>query len=130
MKPQSLKWIIIVVAAILIFLNSAVYRNPAIIFSRRQAFEDILSDEVKDIYHGLGGPGAEVIIISRKYGFQDYNPGCVDTRDKGEEAYQEIIEKYLDERNGMDWRSKYRSEVQDLHQYQDSMRKLQSSYAK
>ncbi|MGH1384140.1 hypothetical protein [Kordia sp.] len=57
--------------------------------------------------------GVPCIGLKEKYGFHESNVGCVLTRPtiRGIEAYNAEIEKYLNKRNGKNWREKYQAEM-------------------
>ncbi|WP_053970083.1 hypothetical protein [Mangrovimonas sp. ST2L15] len=60
--------------------------------------------------------GVPCIGLKEKYGFHESNVGCVVTAPQlhGIEAYNTEIEKYLNNRNGKDWREKYEAEMDSL----------------
>ncbi|MFY7669580.1 hypothetical protein ACOSP6_00695 [Tenacibaculum sp. MEBiC06402] len=60
--------------------------------------------------------GVPVISLNEKYGFHQTNIGCIVTRAqlRGIESYNTEIEKYLNNRNGKDWRKKYQAELDYL----------------
>ena len=60
--------------------------------------------------------GVPCIGIKEKYGFHESNIGCLVTEPqiRGIESYNAQIEKYLEERNGKDWRKKYQTEIDSL----------------
>jgi len=57
--------------------------------------------------------GVPCIGLKEKYGFHESNVGCILTGPtiRGIEAYNAEIEKYLNKRNGKDWRNKYQTEM-------------------
>jgi len=57
--------------------------------------------------------GVPCIGLKEKYGFHESNVGCVLTGPTIREidAYNAEIEKYLNKRNGKDWRKKYQVEL-------------------
>ena len=93
--------------------------------NRKQAFKDIMTNHVKFVHFGMGGATKEVEAINRKYGFKDYNLGCLIYKDKRIEEYQTIIDAYLKWRNGLNWKEKYYKELEVLYNYQDSAYKNQ-----
>lgn len=54
--------------------------------------------------------------LKEKYGFHESNVGCsvTDPLLRGIDAYNTEIEKYLDKRNGKDWRYKFEKELDSL----------------
>jgi hypothetical protein len=56
-------------------------------------------------------PDSIVSVIYRKYGFRYGNIGCDPT---GIEAHNEIIEEYLDKRNGKDWKNRMYKELNEI----------------
>jgi len=60
--------------------------------------------------------GVPCIGLKEKYGFHESNVGCVLTGPtiRGINAYNAEIEKYLNKRNGEDWREKYQAELDSL----------------
>ena len=60
--------------------------------------------------------GVPCIGLKEKYGFHESNVGCVLTGPtiRGIDAYNAEIEKYLNKRNGEDWRKKYQAELDSL----------------
>lgn len=60
--------------------------------------------------------GVPCIGLKEKYGFHESNVGCIVTAPqlRGIDAYNAEIEKYLNKRNGKDWRKKYEAEMDSL----------------
>ncbi len=60
--------------------------------------------------------GVPCIGLKEKYGFHESNVGCIlnGPTIRGIEAYNAEIEKYLNKRNGEDWRKKYQAELDSL----------------
>lgn len=56
--------------------------------------------------------GVPCIGLKEKYGFHESNVDCLLTEPtiRGIDAYNEEIERYLEERNGTNWREKYQAE--------------------
>jgi len=54
--------------------------------------------------------------IRKKYGFSRSNAGCVVTTDliRGISIYDDIVESYLNKRNGHDWRLRYEREIDSV----------------
>jgi len=63
--------------------------------------------------------GVPCIGLKETYGFHESNIGCVVTgpQIRGINAYNAQIEKYLNKRNGKDWREKYQTELDSLIKY-------------
>ena len=57
--------------------------------------------------------GVPCIGLKEKYGFHEHYTSCAQTGPtiRGIKAYNAEIEKYLNKRNGMDWREKYQAEM-------------------
>jgi len=57
--------------------------------------------------------GVPCIGLKEKYGFHEHYTSCVQTGPtiRGIKAYTAGIEKYLNKRNGKDWRKKYQAEL-------------------
>ena len=60
--------------------------------------------------------GVPCIGLKEKYGFKESNVGCTVTGPqlRGIKAYNAEIEKYLNKRNGKNWREKYQLEMDFL----------------
>ncbi|WP_298545664.1 hypothetical protein [uncultured Aquimarina sp.] len=60
--------------------------------------------------------GVPCIGLNEKYGFHESNVGCLVTGPqlRGIDSYNVQIEKYLNKRNGKDWRKKYEAELDSL----------------
>jgi hypothetical protein len=60
--------------------------------------------------------GVPCISLNEKYGFHEANLGCSvnDPLLRGINAYNSEIEKYLNKRNGKNWRKKYETELESL----------------
>jgi hypothetical protein len=60
--------------------------------------------------------GVPCIGLKEEYGFHESNVGCVVTGPllRGIDSYNAEIEKYLNKRNGKDWREKYQAEMDSL----------------
>lgn len=60
--------------------------------------------------------GVPCIGLKEKYGFHASNVGCVVTEPqlRGINTYNEQIEKYLNKKNGKDWREKYEAELDSM----------------
>ena len=63
--------------------------------------------------------GVPCIGLKEKYGFYESNIGCIVTEPqlRGINAYNNQIEKFLNKRNGKDWRKKYQMELGLLINY-------------
>ncbi|PWG04045.1 FEKKY domain-containing protein [Polaribacter aquimarinus] len=79
---------------------------------------DIWRDSPRIASYGLPSYpcGVPCIGLKEKYGFHESNIGCVVTSPqiRGINAYNAEIEKYLNKRNGKDWREKYQAEMDSL----------------
>ncbi len=78
---------------------------------------DIWRDSPRIASYGLPYPcGVPCIGLKEKYGFHESNIGCVVTESqiRGIKSYNTQIEKYLNKRNGNDWREKYQVEMDSL----------------
>ena len=62
--------------------------------------------------------GVPCIALEEKYGFRRSGIGCFVSKPdiRGIEAYNKQIEKYLNKRNGEDWRQRYEAELDSLIQ--------------
>jgi len=86
----------------------------------RQAREDIRNGRITFRYAGgLAIPDewdGEIACIRRKYGIRYQNTGCtVDPVEmKGQEKYKEIVQPYLDERNGKGWEKRMKEEIEKI----------------
>lgn len=89
-------------------------------FSRRSAERDIKNGQVRLITFGLGGPSPEHQQISQKYGFKEVGFGCEVAYSDEEKEYDDLIRRYLEERNGPDWMFRYRRELDSLAQVVDN----------
>lgn len=60
--------------------------------------------------------GVPCIGLKEKYGYHESNVGCVLTGPeiRGIDSYNIEIEKYLNRRNGENWRKKYNAELDSL----------------
>ena len=63
--------------------------------------------------------GVPCIGLKENYGFHETNVGCVVTNPqlRGIDAYNAEIERYLNKRNGKNWRKKYQAELDSLIKY-------------
>jgi hypothetical protein len=85
------------------------------------ASEDIKSNNVKILLFGetkICPPLDEENVLAKRYGFAIVHMGCDITVDKyGRSPYKgnnDVINKYLDQRNGPGWRKKYTVEKNEL----------------
>ena len=81
------------------------------------AKRDIRNGKIQLVSFGL--PLPELIQeaeIRKKYGFSRSNVGCVVTTDfiRGISIYDDIVESYLNKRNGHDWRLRYEREIDSV----------------
>lgn len=79
---------------------------------------DCLRDQPRIVQIGVSNFNFSVPIVSlnEKYGFHEYNTGCMITSHqlRGIESYNTEVEKYLNKRNGKDWRKKHELELNQL----------------
>ncbi len=79
---------------------------------------DIWRDSPRIASYGLPAYacGVPCIGLKEKYGFHESNVGCAVTGPliRGIDAYNAQIEKYLNKRNGKDWRERYEAEMDSL----------------
>ncbi|MFD1616617.1 FEKKY domain-containing protein [Gelatiniphilus marinus] len=76
---------------------------------------DIIGDTPRYVTVGLPfeNYGVPVLSLNEKYGFYEHFYGCTFSgpQIRGIKAYNTQIEKYLNKRNGNDWRKKYQAEL-------------------
>ena len=85
-----------------------------------KAKEDIESDKVKLDYFAMLGPWIKegkkntVDSISNKYGVQliGYDDSSLSCHKKAKEKYDELVDAYLIERNGEDWKQRMNAELE------------------
>jgi hypothetical protein len=79
---------------------------------------DIMIDSPRIATVGISSHpcGVPCIGLKEEYGFHESNVGCVVTGPqlRGIDAYNAEIEKYLNKKNGKDWRKKYEAELDSL----------------
>ena len=78
------------------------------------AKRDIRNGKIQLVSFGLTLPELiQEAEIRKKYGFSRLNVGCIVTTDliKGISIYDNIVESYLNKRNGHDWRLRYEREI-------------------
>jgi hypothetical protein len=81
------------------------------------AQKDISNGKVKLIVYGE--PALNPFLekqITLKYGFQYENLGCITNYEKLHSAkiYNNVVLKYLDKRNGKDWKAKFDKDIQKI----------------
>jgi hypothetical protein len=81
------------------------------------AKRDIRNGKIQLVSYGL--PSPELIQeadIRKKYGFSRSNAGCIATTDliQGISMYNNIVQNYLNKRNGHDWRLRYEREIDSV----------------
>jgi hypothetical protein len=107
-------WISAIVTVLMIailFVKPAPTYYP---LSEEQAIQDIKKGQVRLITFGLAGADKDIDRISSKYGFKECNMGCVVEYTPEEKAYKELVDAYLDKRNGEGWRERYYRELDSL----------------
>ena len=59
----------------------------------------------------------EIKMVMNKYGFKVSNIGCIVTEQEinAIETYNNVVEKYLTQHNGKNWRITYQKEVDSLY---------------
>lgn len=78
---------------------------------------DIMNNNPKMVTIGLPiFSNTELNVITKKYGFKNVNFGCMVNQCelKGIDSYNAEIEKYLEKKNGVNWRTKYKKEIDSL----------------
>ena len=84
------------------------------------AKRDIRNGNVRYISYGLPMPtskDSEINIVMTKYGFEDYNIGCIVTEQEINAigSYNKVVDQYLIKRNGKNWNYAYQKEVDALY---------------
>ncbi len=75
---------------------------------------DIMNGNPKIVTVGLPiFSNTELNLITEKYGFKNVNFGCMVTQSElnGIDAYNSVMERYLEKKNGMNWRKKYEKKI-------------------
>jgi uncharacterized protein YxeA len=118
------KKIFIIIGSILILIFTAIFivwRNYATSpeYNYVTAKIDIRNDNIRVVNlvdSIIPYKEKEIQTIASKYGFKNVYPGKVTSNEmKGIKNYNEIIEMYLNVRNGSDWRHNYQKEIDSLH---------------
>ena len=81
---------------------------------------DIWRDSARIVTVGIPLPcGVPCIELKENYGLHESNVGCLVTRPqlRGIDVYNDEIEKYLNKRNGKNWRKEYQMELDSLLKY-------------
>ena len=81
------------------------------------AKRDIRNGNIQLVSYGL--PIPELVKeseIRKKYGFSKSNIGCIVTTDliRGISKYNDVVESYLNKRNGHNWRLRYKREIDSV----------------
>ena len=92
---------------------------------RKEAEIDIKNDNVKILTQGLPLPPENeaqydsIQKIKQKYGLSVKNIGCIIAPEitAAENEYKKITEKYLEKRNGKNWRIKMQSEIDAIRNH-------------
>jgi hypothetical protein len=84
------------------------------------ARRDIKNVNIQIIFTGLPmicSRDSEIKAVRVKYGFKVNHIGCVVSTQEmnGIEVYNNVVEQYLAERNGKNWRIAYKTEVDSLY---------------
>ena len=110
--------IIICIASLVIFLwwNFGLFSSYNYFTAKR----DIKNGNIKFVSFGLPLPCSkdrEIKMVMNKYGFKDSNIGCIVTTQEinAIETYNNVVEKYLTQHNGKNWRITYQKEVDSLY---------------
>lgn len=93
------------------------------IFTRYNYFtakSDIRKGNVRFIYYGLpafSSKQKEIDSVCALYGFKNYNLGClVSTQElNAETVYNNVVEDYLNKRNGKNWRKDFDRVIDSLY---------------
>jgi hypothetical protein len=112
----SLAVIVIVFSIIFLFRGYGLFSSYNYFTARR----DIKSNNIQIISAGLPmicSKDSEIKAVRVKYGFKVNNIGCVVSTQEmnGIEEYNNVVEQYLSQRNGKDWRMAYETEVDSLY---------------
>lgn len=89
---------------------------------RKQANEDIRNDNVTFRYAGLevelhsSSVTSKIDSICRIFGVSYYNTGCMinDNDIVAQETYDELVQPYLDKRNGVDWEERMNQQIEEI----------------
>lgn len=84
------------------------------------AKRDIKKGDIKFVSFGFPMPcskDSEIKMVMNKYGFKVSNIGCIVTEQEinAIETYNNVVEKYLTQHNGKNWRITYQKEVDSLY---------------
>lgn len=89
---------------------------------RKQANEDMRNDSITFRYAGLevepynADARSKIDSIYRIYGVRYYNTGCMgyDNDIVAQETYDELVQPYLDKRNGVDWEERMNQQIEEI----------------
>ncbi len=89
-------------------------------YHARQAKKDLKNGTVQFISVGLplaSSKDAEIASLKQRYGFKTVEFGCVVTAQElnGIDQYNQIVEKWLSNRNGKGWRKAYQKSIDSLY---------------
>ena len=125
-KVLQTSLIIIFVTSLVIFLwwNFGLFSSYNYFTAKR----DIKGGNVKFISFGLPLPcskDSEIKMVMNRYGFKDSNIGCIVTRQEinGIETFNNVVEQYLEQHNGKNWRSAYAKEIDSLYKITFNVKK-------
>jgi len=84
------------------------------------AKRDIKNGNIKFVSFGLPivcSKDGEIQMVMNKYGFKVSNIGCIVTNQEinAIETYNKVVEQYLTQQNGKNWRTTYQKEVDSLY---------------
>ena len=84
------------------------------------AKEDIKKGNIRLLYYGLPAITSkdnEMEKVRAKYGFKDFNLGCgfTDEELRTTNIYNEVMEEYLEKRNGKNWVNNLKRELDSLY---------------
>ena len=112
MTSRAIIWLFLAVTFVMVALMFIKSKPTITSFDKAQAERDIRSGNVRLLKFALSGPDNKTNVISSKYGFKECNLGCVVGYSVKEQEYLELVNSYLDKRNGIGWQSRY---IKELH---------------
>ena len=109
--------VIFIVFTILFLIRSYAFFSTYNYFTAKR---DVTNGNIQIISSGLplfSSKDNEIKAVQAKYGFKDSNIGCIvqEQEINGIEAYNNVVEQYLIQRNGKNWRTAYEKEVDSLY---------------
>jgi hypothetical protein len=109
---------IIFITSLVIFLwwNFGLFSSYNYFAAKR----DIKNGNIKFVTFGLPivcSKDDEIKMVMNKYGFKVSNIGCIVTNQEinAIETYNKVVEQYLTQQNGKNWRTTYQKEVDSLY---------------